>query len=73
VTKDAKNIEQESCNKDKQGQMKNVVSIDHKPSVVDEKSIIGDWQIGAVIGKNYKQAHVTIVERPPVSGYLSAQ
>jgi transposase, IS30 family len=50
-------------NKDKRGQIKNAVSIDHRPPIVDEKSRIGDWEIDTVIGKNHKQALVTIVER----------
>jgi len=50
-------------NKDKLGQIKNTVSIDERPSVVDEKSRIGDWEIDTVIGKNHKQALITVVER----------
>lgn len=49
--------------KDRRGQIKNAVSIDERPSIVDEKSRIGDWEIDTVIGKNHKQAIVTIVER----------
>lgn len=49
--------------KDKRGQIKNAVSIDERPSIVDEKSRIGDWEIDTVIGKDHKQALVTIVER----------
>ena len=30
---------------------------------MDEKSRIGDWEIDTLIGKNHKQALVTIVER----------
>jgi IS30 family transposase len=50
-------------NKDSRGRIKNAVSIDERPKVVDEKSRIGDWEIDTVIGKNHKQAFVTIVER----------
>jgi len=49
--------------KDSRGQIKNAVSIDKRPRVVEEKSRIGDWEIDTVIGKNHKQALVTIVER----------
>ena len=49
--------------KDKRGQIKNAVSIDDRPAIVEEKSRIGDWEIDTVIGKNHKQALVTIVER----------
>lgn len=37
--------------------------IDERPSVVDDKSRIGDWEIDTIIGKNHKQAIVSIVER----------
>ena len=50
-------------NKDKRGQIKNAISIEERPPEVDEKSRIGDWEIDTVIGKNHKQAMVTIVER----------
>lgn len=49
--------------KDHRGQIKNAVSIDERPAIVDEKNRIGDWEIDTVIGKNHKQALVTIVER----------
>jgi len=39
------------------------VSIDERPSVVDDKSRIGDWEIDTVIGKGHSGALVTIVER----------
>lgn len=48
---------------EKQGQIKNRISIDERPGIVDEKSRLGDWEIDTVIGKNHKQALVTIVER----------
>jgi len=50
-------------NKDSRGQIRNAVSIDERPEVVDKKSRIADWEIGTVIGKNHRQAIVTIVER----------
>jgi len=56
----------QSRNKDKQagrGYIKNRVSIDERPQVVDEKSRIGDWEIDLVIGKGHSGALVTIVER----------
>ncbi len=49
--------------KSTRGQIKNRVSIDDRPSVVDDKSRIGDWEIDTVIGKNHSGALVTIVER----------
>lgn len=47
----------------RQGPIKNRVSIDSRPKVVDDKKRIGDWEIDTIIGKNRKQAIVTIVER----------
>ncbi|MDQ7075932.1 MAG: IS30 family transposase [Gammaproteobacteria bacterium] len=45
------------------GYIKNRVSIDERPAVVDEKSRVGDWEIDLVIGKGHSGALVTIVER----------
>ncbi|WP_297824025.1 hypothetical protein [uncultured Paraglaciecola sp.] len=44
----------QSRSKDKQagrGFIKNRISIDERPPVVDDKSRIGDWEIDLVIGK----------------------
>ena len=49
--------------KSTRGQIKERVSIDDRPSVVEEKSRIGDWEIDTVIGKGHSGALVTIVER----------
>jgi IS30 family transposase len=56
----------QSRSKEKQagrGFIKNRVSIDERPQVVDDKSRIGDWEIDLVIGKGHSGALVTIVER----------
>jgi len=45
------------------GCIKNRVSIDERPTIVDDKSRIGDWEIDLVIGKGHSGALVTIVER----------
>jgi IS30 family transposase len=45
------------------GHIKNRVSIDERPVIVDEKSRVGDWEIDLVIGKGHSGALVTIVER----------
>ena len=45
------------------GQIKNRVSIDDRPSIVDDKLRIGDWEIDTVKGKGHSGALVTIVER----------
>ena len=45
------------------GHIKNRVSIDERPAIVDEKGRVGDWEIDLVIGKGHSGALVTIVER----------
>jgi IS30 family transposase len=45
------------------GYIKDRVSIDERPQVVDDKERIGDWEIDLVIGKGHSGALVTIVER----------
>ena len=55
---------QKRCNgKRSRGQIRNRVSIDERPDIVDEKTRIGDWEIDTVIGKGHSGALVTIVER----------
>jgi len=49
--------------KDLRGQIKNRISIDERPKIVDDKKRVGDWEIDTVIGKNHKGVLVTIVER----------
>ncbi len=49
--------------KSTRGQIKNRISIDDRPIIVDAKSRIGDWEIDTVIGKGHSGALVTIVER----------
>lgn len=49
--------------KTSRGQIKNRVSIDKRPAVVDQKTRVGDWEIDTVIGKGHKGALVTLVER----------
>ena len=43
--------------------IRNRRSIEERPAVVDEKIRIGDWEIDTIIGKQQKQAIVSIVER----------
>jgi transposase, IS30 family len=45
------------------GPIRNRRFIDERPLIVNEKKRIGDWEIDTIIGKNRKQAIVTIVER----------
>ncbi len=42
---------------DKHGQIRNKVSIDEQPEVVEQKKRIGDWEIDTVIGKNHQGAY----------------
>ena len=51
------------CNPGTRGQIPNRVSIDERPAIVDKKSRYGDWELDTIIGKNHKQAIVTITER----------
>jgi len=47
----------------RRGRMKDQVSIDLRPPIVDAKTRIGDWEIDTVTGKNGKGYLVTVVER----------
>jgi IS30 family transposase len=42
---------------------KNRISIDLRPSVVNNKERFGDWEIDTIVGKNNKGAILTVVER----------
>lgn len=48
---------------DRRGKLVNQVSIDERPAVVDERSREGDWEVDTIIGKNNKQAIVSMNER----------
>lgn len=43
--------------------IKNRVSIDDRPQIINEKKRSGDWEIDTIVGKDGKGAIVTIVER----------
>jgi len=45
------------------GYIKDRVGIEERPSIVDDKSRVGDWEIDLVIGKGHSGALLTIVER----------
>ncbi|MCK5189201.1 MAG: IS30 family transposase, partial [Methylococcales bacterium] len=49
--------------KDKRGQIRNRISIDERPEIVEQKTRLGDWEIDTVIGQNHQGALVTIVDR----------
>jgi len=48
---------------DRRGHLKNRVSIDDRPSIVECRSRIGDWEADTIIGKAHKQAIVSLTER----------
>lgn len=48
---------------ERRGVIKNRVSIDERPEIVDRKTRIGDWEGDTVIGKNHKGGLVTLAER----------
>jgi IS30 family transposase len=43
--------------------IKNRVSIEQRPDIVDTKERFGDWEIDTIVGENNKGAIVTMVER----------
>lgn len=47
----------------RRGQIKDQVSIDLRPPIVDAKARLGDWEIDTVTGKNGKGYLITVVER----------
>ena len=55
------------------GFIKNRVSIDERPKIVDDKGRIGAWEIDLVIGKGHSGALVTIVERKLTVPYSQSQ
>ena len=48
---------------DRRGQVRNEISIEERPEIVDNKTRIGDWEIDTVIGKNRQGVLISIVER----------
>ena len=49
--------------KDSRGQIVDRVSIDERPSIVDENTEFGHWEIDLVVGSHHKGFLVTVVER----------
>lgn len=48
---------------DKRGKIKNRVSIDDRPPVVDKRTRVGDWEGDTIMGKGRMSALLTLVER----------
>jgi IS30 family transposase len=47
----------------RRGQLGNRVSIDERPAVVERRTRLGDWELDTIIGRNHKQALVSLTER----------
>jgi IS30 family transposase len=47
----------------RRGQLKNRVSIDQRPAIVESRIRLGDWELDTIIGKGHKQAIVSLTER----------
>jgi IS30 family transposase len=58
-----KKYRQRTGKPDARGQIRNRVSIDERPVIVDQKQRIGDWEADTVIGKGHKGVLVTLTER----------
>ena len=48
---------------DRRGTIPNRLSIEDRPAIVEARSRFGDWEADTVIGKNHRQAIVSIVGR----------
>lgn len=48
---------------DKRGQIKNRRSIDERPTIVDERTRVGDWEVDVVEGSKGGNVFVTLAER----------
>ena len=48
---------------DRRGMLKNRVSIDERPAIVDTRQRLGDWEVDTIIGKGHRQAIVSLTER----------
>ena len=48
---------------DRRGQLPNRRSIEERPKIVAERKRIGDWEADTIIGRNHRQAILSLVER----------
>lgn len=48
---------------DRRGKLKNRVSIDERPAIVDTRQRLGDWEVDTIIGKGHCHAIVSLTER----------
>ena len=51
--------------------IRNRVSIDHRPEVVDRRERVGDWEADTIVGKQQKGAILTLAERKSLFVQLS--
>lgn len=58
-----KSYRKRGSQRERRGRLKNQVMIDQRPSVVEERSRIGDWEMDTVIGRPGGPVLVTMVER----------
>lgn len=63
-----KRYRKRGAKKDRRGVIKGRVGIEHRPERVERKVDFGDLEIDTIIGRNHKQAIVTINDR--ATGYL---
>ena len=55
---------------DHRGTIKNRVSIEKRPKIVDDLARIGDWEADTIIGKDHKGAIVSLTERRSMTQLL---
>jgi IS30 family transposase len=48
---------------DRRGKMPNRASIEERPTIVEERTRIGDWEVDTLLGKRHRHAIVTLTER----------
>jgi IS30 family transposase len=58
-----KKYRRRSDGQDRRGKIRNRVSIDERPAIVEERSRIGDWEGDTMTGKGRKRYLVTLTER----------
>jgi IS30 family transposase len=48
---------------DRRGKLRNRVSIDERPAIVDTRQRLGDWEVDTIIGRGHRHAIVSLTER----------
>jgi IS30 family transposase len=66
-----KRYRKRGSSKDSRGILKNRISIDQRPKIVEKRTRFGDLEVDLIIGKNHNQAMVTINDR--ASGMVKIQ